>query len=141
MQYQRKLGGYLREAIEIEGSFRIDGTNDPDEIRDGNSNLVATVERESAGLFTVTFATPEEGGPTALPYELITWDIDIAQAAAPTAFVKPHLVIDSYSQVTRSFQIQCIDFATPSATDPDDDDMICFRLVGSIGTSGTDTEY
>lgn len=137
----KSLGGFVRDKVYLEGSFRIDGTNNPDEIRDGNSNLIASVVRNSAGNFTVTFATPENGGPTALPYELIDWRIDIAQAAAPTAFVKPHLVVDSYSSVTRDFDIQCIDFATPSATDPDDNDMISFVLVGSLSTSGTDTSY
>jgi hypothetical protein len=137
----KKLGGYLRDAVEIEGSFRINGTSDPDDIRDGNSNLIASVTRGSAGLFTVTFADPEDGGPTDLPYELITAQCDIMQAAAPSSFVKPHIVVDSYSSVTRDFDIQCIDFSTPSATDPDDDDVITFRLVGSISTQGTDTSY
>lgn len=137
----QKLGGYLRDAVELEGSFRINGTSDPDDIRDGNSNLIATVVRTSAGLFRVTFATPENGGPTALPYELITAQCDIMQVASPTAFVKPHIVVDSYSQANRRFDIQCIDFATPSATDPDDNDVITFRLVGAISTSGTDTSY
>lgn len=134
----KDLGGYVRDKVYLEGSFRVDSSGDASEIRDGNSNLIASVTHESAGLYTVAFASVDNGGPTDLPEKIVDWHIDIAQGVAPTAFVKPHLVVDSYSQVTRSFQIQCLDFSTPSATDPDEDDMISFYLAGSITSSGTD---
>jgi hypothetical protein len=134
MVLNREKGGYcLGQVVRLCGSFRIDSTNDPDVIRDGNSDCVSAVDRESAGLFTVTF---DDDFP--LPEMLISWSVDIAQTVSPSAFVKPHMVLDSYSQVTRSFQIQCLDFSTPSATDPDDNDMISFEIVGAIDSSGTD---
>lgn len=138
MILEKSLGGYIRQKVYLEGSFRIDSTNDPDIIYDGNSNIIASVVRESAGLFTVTFAAPEDGGPSDLPEKLVRKHVDIEQTVTPSAFVKPHIVLDSYSQATRSFQIQCFDFSTPSATDPDDNDVISFCLVGSISSQGTD---
>lgn len=134
MQLKQERGQYGNgDVIRLNGSFRIDGTNSPDVIRDGNSNIILSVVRNSAGNFTVTF-----DGKFPLPSKITHWHVDISQAAAPTAFVKPHMVIDSWSAVTRSFVIQCIDFSTPSATDPDDNDMIAFELVGCINSAGTD---
>jgi hypothetical protein len=130
----REKGGYcLGQVIRLSGSFVVDGTDDPSVIRDGNSNCIESVEYVSAGLFTVTFA---DDFP--IPEMLITWRVDVMQTVAPSVFAKAHLVLDSYSQADRSFQIQCFDFATPSATNPDDGDMVCFELMGCIDSSGTD---
>lgn len=141
MILNREKGGYLLgQVVRLCGSFRIDGTNDPDVIRDGNSDCVATVDRESAGLFTVTFAGGETNSPYyfPIPEKLVSWKVSIAQAAGPTQPCEARYVVDSYSQTTRSFQIQCLDWEVPSAVDPDDNDMIAFELVGSIDSSGTD---
>jgi len=137
MILNRESGGYLQgEVVRLCGSFRIDGTDDPDVIRDGNSNCIASVGRDSAGLFTVTF---DAGFP--LPERLVSWKVSIARAAVPTQEVTScHLVVDTYSQSTRSFKIATVDGAdgTDGAVDPDDNDMIAFELVGSINSAGTD---
>ncbi len=134
MILNREKGGYcLGSVVRLTGSFRIDSTNDPDVIRDGHSACISAVDRESAGLFTVTF---DDGFP--LPEKLVGWGVDLAQGVAPSQPCYAYYVVDSYSQVTRSFQVQCLDYSTPSAVDPDDNDMIAFELVGSIDSSGTD---
>lgn len=137
MVLTQEKGGYARgQVVRLHGSFRIDGTNDPDEIRDGNSSCVASVVRESAGLFTVTF---DAGFP--LPEKLVSGGCKLWRAAVPTQEISEcNLVVDSYSQSTRSFQVACVDGADGSngAVDPDDNDMISFELVGSISSVGTD---
>jgi hypothetical protein len=65
----------------------------------------------------------------------------MARAAVPTQEISEcNLVVDSYSQITRSFQIACVDGSDGSngAVDPDDNDMIAFELVGAIDSVGTD---
>jgi len=124
--------------LDIHGMFRINSTSDPDNIRDGNSDMVASVGRGSAGLFTVTLAS----GFT-LPEKLNYQSAEIAQAANPTVWSKAHIVKDSYSQVNRTFQIQVLK-ATASgdtadaASDADDNDQVSFWLRGSIDSIGTD---
>lgn len=137
MVLNREKGGYYLGAVmRFGGSFRIDSTNNPDVVRDGNSNCIESVVRESAGLFTVTFLGGQQAFP--LPSKLTSWKVDLAQGVAPSQACKAHYVVDSYSAVTRTFQIQCWDFETPSAVDPDDNDMIAFELVGCLDTAGTD---
>lgn len=130
-------GGYcMGTPVRLCGSFRIDGTDDPDVIRDGRSHSVASVVRESAGLFTVTF---DAGFP--IPERLVSWKVDMARAAVPTQEISEcHLVVDSYDPATRSFQVATVDGVDGSnaAVDPDDNDMIAFELFGSINSAGTD---
>lgn len=134
MVLTQEKGGYARgQVVRLHGSFRINGTSDPDDIRDGNSSCVASVARVSAGLFTVTF---DAGFP--IPEKLVSWRADVSQVAAPTSACRAHLIVDSYSQSSRSFQIQCLDFETPSVVDPDDNDQVSFELVGSVSSVGTD---
>jgi hypothetical protein len=134
MQLNQELGGYHKGVIRLLGSFRIDGTSDPDVIRDGNTNMITSVVRTSEGLFTVTFRS---GFP--LPAKLISWNVHVAQAANPTASVRAYYVRDSFSQTARTFQIQVGDFAGDEVIDPDDNDMIAFELVGSILSVGQDS--
>lgn len=137
MVLTQEKGGYARgQVVRLHGSFRIDGTNDPDVVRDGNSACVASVDRDSAGLFTVTF---DDGFP--IPETLVSGGAKLWRAAVPTQIVTEcNLVVGSYSQSTRSFQIACVDGAdgTNAAVDPDDNDMISFELVGSVSSVGTD---
>lgn len=137
MVVTEEKGGYARgQVVRLHGSFRINGTSNPDAVRDGNSDCIASVVRNSAGLFTVTF---DAGFP--LPERLVSGRVSIFRAAVPTQIVTEcHLVVDSYSMVTRAFQIACVDGAdgTNAAVDPDDNDMISFELVGSISSVGTD---
>lgn len=138
MILEKSLGGYVRQKVELEGSFRINGTSTPDDIRDGNSNVIGSVARSDTGLFTVTFATVDNGGPSDLPEKLVSSRAELQSAAAFTVAAMARIVKDSYSQVTRSFQIQTIDLDTPAAADPDDNDVVTFYLAGSISGQGTD---
>ncbi len=134
MRLQPDWGTYIPGLMTLEGSFRINGTSDPDDIRDGRTNLILSVVRVSAGLFTVTYDT---GFP--IPEKLVSWHVNISQGVGPgveTSFAQ--LVVDSYSQVTRSFQIQITDGDTPAANDPVDNDMVSFMLRGSVTSAGTD---
>jgi hypothetical protein len=141
MILNREKGGYyLGQAIRIGGSFRVDSTNNPDAVRDGNSNCIASVVLTSTGLFTVTFE-----GDWPLPEKLITWHVDMQRVAEPTQAGHAYLLLDSYDPAARTFQIA---FSGPEASDPDDthlvtadpddNDWICFELVGCIDSSGTD---
>jgi hypothetical protein len=137
MQYNPNSKGYIgNQEVVLSGSFRIDGTDDPDVIRDGNTNMVESVERDSAGLFIVTLAS---GFP--IPERLRSWKISMARAAVPTQEISEcFLVVDEYDHVERTFQIACVDGVDGSnaAVDPDDNDMIAWELVGSISSVGTD---
>lgn len=138
MILSRELGGYGKDVVRYFGSFRINGTSDPDTIRDGNSALVDSVSRASAGLFTVTLAQ----GPV-YPENLITSHISIDRAAVPTQEGEIHMVVDSYDPVGRTFQVAftgdtSTSSLTPKAYDPDDNDMVTWELVGSIGSVGQD---
>ncbi len=137
MQLRPDYGTYIPGLVTLEGSFRVNGTSDPDDVRTGNTGLF-TVARTSAGLFTVTFCTQVQGG-IQLPQKLISFNVSISQGVAPGAEASfAHLVVDSYSQVTRSFQIQITDGDTPAANDPVDNDVVGFILRGSIVGIGTD---
>jgi len=137
MVLTQEKGGYARgQVVRLHGSFRIDGTSNPDVIRDGNSAYVASVTRVSAGLFTVKF---DKDFP--IPEILTSWKISMARAAVPTQEITEcNLVVDSYSMSARTFQVACVDGSDGSngAVDPDDNDMIGFELVGSISSVGTD---
>ncbi len=123
----------ITKMMEMGANAYLTKTSDPDEIRDGNTNIISAVDRDSAGLFTVTI-----DGTFPLPEKLVSWNAEVSQGVAPTQACKAHIVVDSYSQVTRTFQIQCLDYSTPSAVDPDDDDMISWKLRGSVQPIGTD---
>lgn len=135
-------GSYdARGMIEIFGSFLVNGTSDPDGLRDGKTSLF-TVERDSAGLFTVTIAS---GFP--IPERLV---VQFAQCHPPSTTIgvvsKCDIVEGSYSQSARTFQILCTTvadaagsaYADPAAGDPIDNSRICFLLKGSIDSAGTD---
>ncbi len=132
-------GGYDNGApIRLNGAFRLDGTSNPDVIRDGKSNCIESVVRESEGLFTVTFA---DGFP--LPVRLTKEFASISQPVLPTVWAKAHVVLDSYSASTRSFQIQLLEAIAAGDTgaevsDANDNDMVFFELKGSISSAGTD---
>lgn len=128
-------GGYFNgTVVRLGGSFRINGTSTPDTLRDGHSFCVKSVARVSAGLFTVTFDT---GFP--IPQIPINYHAHLSQVAVPTQAATAHVVVDSWSQSARTFQIACISHATtPTAVDPDDNDIITWEFVGSISSAGTD---
>ncbi len=143
MILNKEKGGYINgQVVRLCGSFRVDGTSNPDVIRDGNSGAIESVVLTSTGLFTVTLE-----GTWPIPQRLVSWNVDCARGVAPTQPGEAHLVVDSYDQVTRSFAIQFTgptdsagadSNAAPLALNPDDNDMICFELVGCIDSTGTD---
>lgn len=142
MMTTQELGGWGRDVVRLKGGFRINGTSTPDDIRDFNSNCIASVARSSAGLFLVALASPENGGFTAYPEKpFIT--AEIAQAANPTVWSKAHYVVDSWSQANRTFQIQVLKATAAgdtadAASDADDNNYVTFELTGSVTSSGTD---
>lgn len=134
MRLQPDWGTYIPGLVTLEGSFRINAATTPDEIRDGNTNIITSVARVSAGLFTVTF---DSGFP--IPEKLVSWHVDLAQGVAPGAeYSDAKMVVDSYSQASRSFQIQVLDYDTHTANDPVDNDTVSFMLRGSVTSAGTD---
>lgn len=134
MQTEKERGGYSRSVIRLCGSFQINGTSAPDVIRDGKSALIKSVARDSAGVFTVTF---NDYGT--LPKRLISELATLSTKAAPTKMCVASVVVDSYSQSTRSFKIVTIQMSgTEAVTDPDDNDRVNFELVGSLSSAGTD---
>lgn len=134
MLLEREIGGWTRSNVRFTGSFRINGTSNPDDYRDGNSNAISSVVRNSAGLFTVTLHEALSGQVPQKPF--IT--AELAQVAAPTQAARAAYVVDSWSQSARTFQVKCLDYDTPSAVDPDDNDVITFEISGSITSAGTD---
>lgn len=124
--------------LDIHGTFRINAETTPDNIRDGASNIIASVARTSAGLFTVTL----DDGFT-IPEKLTFETASISQVANPTVWSKAHIVKDSYSKVARTFQIQVLKATAAgdtadAASDADDNDTVSFWLRGAIDSIGTD---
>jgi hypothetical protein len=126
--------------LAIAGSFRINGTTTPDDIRDGGSNQIRSVTRVSAGLFEVTIA---ERWP--LPVENVLEDAWLQPVdATPVKVLTCAVVADSYSPVTRKFQILTTLVANTAASayfdplpdDPEDNCRVCFRLEGSQSPVG-----
>lgn len=141
MQLRPDYGTYIPGLVTIEGSFRANSTSDPDDVRTGNTGLF-TVARTSLGLFTVTFVAQVDGG-IQLPEKLVFETASIQTAIAATVKIEAEIVLDSYSQVTRSFKIQCkkptaAGTTTLTAADPADNDRVGFYLRGSIVGIGTD---
>ena len=136
MQYNTRRQYLGNSEVVLSGSFRIDGTDDPDVIRDGNTNMVESVVRDDVGYFIVTLAS---GFP--IPETLRSWKISLSRTAVPTQEISEcFLIVDTYSQISRSFEIACVDGVDGSnaAVDPDDNDMISWELVGSTNSAGTD---
>lgn len=139
MLLEREIGGWTRSNVRYTGSFRINGTSDPDDHRDGNSNCISAVDRESAGLFTVTLHEALSGQLPEKPFI----KCDLHQAAAPTVWATAHVVVDSWDFAARTFQVQVLtataaDDTAPAASDADDNDVIVFEISGSITSAGTD---
>ena len=131
------------QRVCLEGSFLVNGTSDPDGIRDFNTNLIDTVVRTSAGLFTVTLADYARPWiPAQINGKAFIMPVD----ATPVLVCACQVVEGSWSPVTRSFQILTTVVADtgasayfdPAPGDPDDNSRICFEIVGSISPTGQD---
>ena len=117
------------------GGFQLNGASAPTVLRDGSKVASAskkfTVVRNSAGNFTVTFTS---GYPLpALPFIHVM----LEQAAAPTADAYAFVVKSTWSQSTRSFQIQ-VQTLAGAASDGDAGDRLTFLIVGSLISAGVD---
>jgi len=146
MLLQQESGGYARGTIvRLNGSFKYTTSgNVVDTIRDGNSKAVASVTRISAGLYEVTL-----GDTYPLPERLITARAWVNQTATVGRVMVGEVVesgTGAYSQTTRKFRIvlklvgdvALSAYTDPSQSDPDDQARICFELVGSTSSIGTD---
>lgn len=128
----------------LKGSFLINGTSDPDGIRDGNTNMISSVVRNSAGLFTVTFADFARNLLCDQPVTENAWLNP--NDATPTLVCACGVVDGSYNRTTRSFQILTTKVADvgaaayfdPAPADPDDNSRVCFEISGSILPIGKD---
>lgn len=130
-------GVYSPGQVMVLGAFKTVSSSNPTVVRDGSkvslSQKKFTVTRVSAGLYTVTF-TAGYPLPT-VPFIYVT----LAQAAAPTNDAVVAVVRDTWSNSTRSFQIQIqTNGTTPAATDGDVGDLVTFLLIGSTSSAGTD---
>ncbi len=145
MQLCMDRGSYVKGGIiHLFGSFEV-AAGAVTLKRDGGTNLFSVV-RTSAGLFTVTFTPANTGGPV-VPSRLIMEGAYVSAAATLTGkAVTAHIVKDSYSQATRSFQIVTrivgnvadAAYTDPTVGDPNDNERINFHLLGSLTSVGTD---
>lgn len=128
-------GSYSQPGqIRILGSFQTNAAAAPTVVRDGNSRIIASVVRTSAGLYTITL---DAGFPVP---QLITHAVaHLSSSATPTIVGQANYVTGSYSTATRSFQIVVYHTSgTPGVGDPDTGDRISFELVGAYISSGVD---
>jgi hypothetical protein len=130
-------GSYSPGLMVMNGGFQLNGASAPTVLRDGtkvsSAQKMFTVARVSAGLYTVTFNTqfPLPG----LPF----LHASLEQAAAPTADCTVHVVKNSWSLATRSFQVQVQTVGTtPAASDADAGDRVTFLMIGAIESPGVD---
>lgn len=116
---------YARRVLILRGRFRINGTSNPDEIRDGKAGIILSVTRVSAGLFEVTF---KPGFP--IPAQATYSIAHLAQAAAPTNHAVARMVRDTYDPSARTVRIGVSRITGPAINDPDDNDVVDFQIVG-----------
>lgn len=139
-------GGYIVGIMKVEGAFRINGTSDPDAIHDGGTNVVKSVVRNAAGVFTVTLETAKNGVPY-IPAQVLRCPCDAtASDTTPVRTVQPQYVTNSWNPVTRSFQIVTMLVGNVAASayfdvipeDPDDNTWVSFELRGPASPAGND---
>lgn len=139
-------GGYAVGTMHIKGAFRIDGANSPDAIHDANTNVIKSVVRDSAGVFTVTLETARNGVPY-IPAQILgalCWAS--ASDITPVKTVVPQYVTGSWNKTARTFQIVTVLVGDTGASayfdavpaDPDDNTWVGFTLEGVVPPSSTD---
>lgn len=117
---------YARRVIKLRGSFRINGTTTPDDIKDGKSEIVLSVTRNSAGNFTVTLSPSYP-----IPRQVTASWAQVSSAAAFTKACDAQIVRDSYSPTARTFTVVTRNLdGTPAVEDPDDNDVISWGIYG-----------
>lgn len=133
-------GGYAVGLMNVKGAFRINGTSDPDAIHDANTNVIKSVVRNSAGVFTVTLESAKNGVPY-IPAQVLgcpCWAS--ASDTTPVKTVIAQYVTGSWSAATRSFQIVTVMVGDTGAAayfdavpdDPDDNTWVGFTLEGPV---------
>lgn len=139
-------GGYIVGIMQVEGAFRIDGTNDPDSWHDGNTNVISDVERVSAGLFRVTLASAKNGVPY-VPAQVLRCPCEAtASDATPVKTVVAQYVTGSWDPATRKFDIVTVLVGDTAASayfdavpaDPDDNTWVTFCLRGPVSPASND---
>jgi hypothetical protein len=135
VKLEKELGGYSRWVIREILSFQCNTTNPPTIIRDGNSRLVLSVTRVSAGLFTVAMRTDR---PSVKLY--VVTDPALSQInTPPTQNCSVAFVEGSWNKSAGTFQLQVFSSAaSAAAVDPDAGCRISVEMIGSINTVGTD---
>ena len=142
---KNEWGGFINGMINIEAAFRIDGANDPDLVLDGNTNVIDNVNRDSAGIFTVTLASWIPEGH--LPDVIIRCPAECtASDAAPVKTMVAQYVLGSWSKANRTFQIATVKVGDTAASayfdaapdDPDDNTFVSFCVRGSLNPAGQD---
>lgn len=116
---------HAKYVVELAFGFRINGVTTPDGFRDGKANLIQSVVRNSAGLFTVTFKTGFR-----IPFQITHADVGVQQAAAPTADVQGYVVRDTYNPTARTVQVATRVTNTGVVGDPDDNDIVTVYIRG-----------
>jgi hypothetical protein len=140
----KDLGSYSRYVVREVCSFRLNGTT-PDKIRDGNSRLVKSVTRVSAGLYSVVLdaqrPVPLSASSVA---KHICVNVSLAQSATPTNRCNAWYVKDSYtlsgagSSRVATLQVQVQLYNAATASDADVGDRVSIELIASINSTGYD---
>lgn len=139
-------GGYIVGLMNIKGAFRINGSSNPDAIHDGNTNVIKSVTRDSAGLFTVTIDSAKNGVPY-VPAQVLgmpCWAS--ASDSTPVKTVVPQYVTDSWDPATRTFKIVTVMVGDTGASayfdavpaDPDDNTWVGFTFEGPVPPPSVD---
>lgn len=116
---------HAKYVVELALAFRVNGVTTPDGFRDGKANLILSVVRNSAGLFTVTLKPGFR-----IPFQLTVGFATVSQAAAPTADCDAYVVRDTYNPTARTFQVATRVTNTGVVGDADDNDIVSVYLRG-----------
>jgi len=136
LKIEKELGGYSRWQTREYFSFVVGSAGAVGAIRDGNSELVVSVVKQStAGEYVVTLRTNR---PTIKRHVLARVSLGNPAAGTPTTPCIAYFVDGSYSQHAQTFTIQTINTTTGAAANADSGSRYSVELVGSISGVGTD---
>lgn len=145
MPYLQPVRQYGTNVVTHRVSFRFVNTTTFDRIRDGRSGVFTnpggSIVRNSAGLFTITLSSK---CPAPIARELTGFVAIEHAAGVPGTFLQGWIVKDSYSQATRSFQIQLLQlpvgaaYVQPAVADPGANDRVVIEFTAPISAAGSD---
>lgn len=129
-------GSYSPSQLIQTGAFKTVTSGSPTVLRDGtkvaSAKKMFTVTRVSAGLYTVKFNANVR--VPVLPF----LKAELHQAVTPTVKAKAHVVNNSWSASTKSFQVKILKDSDASAVDGDAGDTVVFLMIGAIDSVGVD---